>query len=161
MYTIGIDLGTSNSVACVFRRGRIETILVDGHATFPSVVSVRQNAVELVGRTAKRRAMIEPSQSITSAKRFIGDGETEWAISGKTYTPITVSTLILARLKKAAEDFLGGPVNEAVITVPAYFSNDQKRDTKLAGEAAGFRVLQLLPEPTAAAMISTCCWWII
>ncbi len=152
MYTIGIDLGTSNSVVSVWRRGQIETIRVDGRPTFPSVVSVRTDGSELSGLAAKRRAMMEPAQSITSAKRFIGDGKTEWSILGKTYTPISVSSIILGRLKSAAENFLGQPVTEAVITVPAYFNNNQKRDTKLAGEAVGLKVLQLLPEPTAAAV---------
>jgi len=96
--------------------------------------------------------MLEPEQSITSAKRYIGDGKTQWQIADQTHTPISVRGLILSRLKAAAETFLGEPVQEAVITVPAYFNNNQKRDTKLVGETAGLRVLQLLPEPTAAAI---------
>jgi molecular chaperone DnaK len=151
-YPIGIDLGTTNSVACVWRRGSIETISVDGRATMPSAISVRQDGTILVGQAAKARTMLEPSQSVTSVKRSIGDGKAQWQIFNRNYTPIEVSDLILGRLKAAAESFLGEPVTEAVITVPAYFNNNQKRDTKLAGEAAGLRVLQLLPEPTAAAI---------
>lgn len=151
-YPIGIDLGTTNSVACVWRRGSLETILVDGRATIASAISVRPDGAILIGQAAKARAMLEPSQSVTSAKRSIGDGKTQWQIFNRNYTPIQVGALVLGRLKTAAESFLGQPVTEAVITVPAYFNNNQKRDTKLAGEAAGLRVLQLLPEPTAAAI---------
>jgi molecular chaperone DnaK (HSP70) len=118
----------------------------------PSAISVRPDGTILVGQAAKARTMLEPSQSVTSVKRSIGDAKAQWQIFNRNYTPIEVSDLILGRLKEAAESFLGEPVTEAVITVPAYFNNNQKRDTKLAGEAAGLRVLQLLPEPTAAAI---------
>lgn len=151
-YPIGIDLGTTNSVACVWRRGSLETVPVDGRPIMPSAISVRQDGTLLVGQAAKSRVMLEPTQSVTSAKRNIGDGKTQWQISNKIYTPVDVSALVLSRLKAAAEVFLAQPVTEAVIAVPAYFNNNHKRDTKLAGEAAGLRVLQLLPEPTAAAI---------
>jgi len=151
-YSIGIDLGTTNSVACVCRRGNVETIAVDGRATMPSALSVRPDGALLVGQAAKKRAELEPEQSIVSAKRFIGDGKTEWQIGNKVYTPMDAAAIVLGQLKIAAEKHLGETVTEAVITVPAYFNNNQKRDTKLAGEAAGFKVLQLLPEPTAAAI---------
>lgn len=151
-YSIGIDLGTTNSVACVWRRGTVETIPIDGRATMPSALSVRPDGALLVGQSAKKRAELEPEQSITSAKRYIGDGKTQWQIGDKIYTPMDAAATVLKQLKTAAEKYLGGSVTEAVITVPAYFNNNQKRDTKLAGEAAGFRVLQLLPEPTAAAI---------
>ena len=151
-YSIGIDLGTTNSVACVWRRGSIETISVDGRASMPSAISARSDGVVLVGQSAKKRAELEPEQSITSAKRFIGDGKTEWQIGNKVYTPMDAAAIILRKLKLASEKHLGEIITEAVITVPAYFNNNQKRDTKLAGEAAGFKVLQLLPEPTAAAI---------
>jgi len=151
-YSIGIDLGTTNSVACVWRRGNVETIAVDGRATMPSAISVRPDGAVLVGQAAKKRAELEPEQSIVSAKRFIGDGKTEWKIGNKVYTPMDAAAIVLGQLKVAAEKHLGQSVTEAVITVPAYFNNNQKRDTKLAGEAAGFKVLQLLPEPTAAAI---------
>ena len=151
-YSIGIDLGTTNSVACVWRRGTVETIPIDGRATMPSALSVRPDGALLVGQSAKKRAELEPEQSITSAKRYIGDGKTQWQIGNKIYTPIDAAATVLKQLKTAAEKYLGESVTEAVITVPAYFNNNQKRDTKLAGEAAGFKVLQLLPEPTAAAI---------
>ena len=151
-YPIGIDLGTTNSVACVWRRGEVETIPVEGRMTLPSVISVRGDGTLLLGHAAKNRAMVEPESSITSVKRLIGDGTSQWEIQGKVYTPKDVSTLILGRLKKVSEEYLGEAIKEAVITVPAYFNNNQKRDTKLAAEAAGFDVLQLLPEPTAAAV---------
>ena len=151
-YSIGIDLGTTNSVACVYRRGRIETIPVENLAIMPSAISVLPNGDVLIGMQAKKRAMIDPENSVTSAKRFIGDGKTQWHIAGKSYTPIDVSKFVITRLKEASEAFLGEQVREAVITVPAYFTNNQKRDTKIAAEAAGLNVLQLLPEPTAAAI---------
>ena len=151
-YSIGIDLGTTNSVACVWRRGTVETIPIDGRATMPSALSVRPDGALLVGQSAKKRAELEPEQSITSAKRYIGDGKTQWQIGNKIYTPMDAAATVLKQLKTAAEKYLGESVSEAVITVPAYFNNNQKRDTKLAGEAAGFKVLQLLPEPTAAAI---------
>ena len=151
-YSIGIDLGTTNSVACVWRRGSVETIPIDGRATMPSAISVRPDGALLVGQSAKKRAELEPEQSITSAKRYIGDGKTQWQIGNKIYTPMDAAAVVLKQLKTAAEKYLGEAVTEAVITVPAYFNNNQKRDTKLAGEAAGFKVLQLLPEPTAAAI---------
>ncbi|MEO1005740.1 MAG: Hsp70 family protein, partial [Cyanobacteria bacterium J06638_38] len=151
-YPIGIDLGTTNSVACVWCRGRLETIPVDGRATLPSAVSMRPDGNVLIGQAAKARSLIEPNQSVTSAKRYIGDGTTNWKIEDRIYTPIDVDALILGRLKDSASAYLNQPVTEVVITVPAYFNNNQKRDTKLAAEATGFRVLQLLPEPTAAAI---------
>lgn len=150
-YPIGIDLGTTNCVAAVWQRGQAVTIPVDGQGTLPSAISVRSDGI-LIGQPAKGRAQIAPASSVTSVKRFIGDGKTKWEIEGKTYTPVDVSAMLLERLKEAAQTHLGEAITEAVITVPAYFNNNQKRDTKLAGEAAGFEVLQLLPEPTAAAI---------
>lgn len=151
-YPIGIDLGTTNSAASVWQRGEAVGIPVDGQATLPSAISVLPDGTVLVGSTAKRRAQVEPASSVTSVKRYIGDGKTTWEIQGKTLTPVDISTLVIGRLKEAAGQHLGEPVTEAVITVPAYFNNNQKRDTKLSGEAAGLEVLQLLPEPTAAAI---------
>jgi len=151
-YPIGIDLGTTNSVASVWRRGTLEAIPIDGRTIMPSVVSIRADGTVLIGQTAKARAISEPANSVVSAKRVIGDGKTTWEILGHTYNPIDISALILRRLRDAATAHIGSQVTEAVITVPAYFNNNQKRDTKLAGEAAGFSVLQLLPEPTAAAI---------
>ena len=151
-HPVGIDLGTTNSVVCVWRRGRVETIPIDGRPTLPSAVSVKADGTVLVGKAAKAHAMLEPSHCIVSAKRFLGDAKTEWPVRSKLYTPTNVSAIILKRLKDAAFAFLGEPVTEAVITVPAYFTSNQKRETKLAAEEAGLAVLQLLPEPTAAAI---------
>lgn len=151
-HAIGVDLGTTNSVTCVVRRGSVETVPIEGRGTLPSVVSVRPDGSVLVGHMAKARAMLEPACSIAAAKRYIGDGRTTWHVLGATWTPVDVAKHILMRAKQAATEALGASVNEAVITVPAYFNNNQKRDTKAAGEAAGLRVLQLLPEPTAAAI---------
>ncbi len=151
-YPVGIDLGTTNSVACVYRRGQVETIPVENHLVMPSAISVLPDGNVLVGMQAKNRAIISPDQSVTSAKRFIGDGITSWNIFNKQYTPSDVSTFIIKHLKEAASAFLGDEVSDAVVTVPAYFNNNQKRDTKLAAESAGLNVIQLLPEPTAAAI---------
>ena len=130
----------------------METIPIDGCPTLPSAVSVKADGTVLVGKAAKAHAMLEPSHCIVSAKRFLGDAKTQWPVRGKLYTPTNVSAIILKRLKNAASAFLGEPVTEAVITVPAYFTSNQKRETKLAAEEAGLAVLQLLPEPTAAAI---------
>ena len=151
-HTIGIDLGTTNSLACVYHRGRLETILVENSRLMPSVISILPNGQALVGTAAKNRIMIAPEDSVTSAKRVIGDGKTTWMIQGKTYTPVDVSAMVLVELKRAAEAYLGGAVDQAVITVPAYFNNHQKEATKEAARKAGLKVLRLLPEPTAAAI---------
>ncbi|MBR8831310.1 MAG: Chaperone protein DnaK [Chroococcopsis gigantea SAG 12.99] len=151
-YSLGIDLGTTNSVACVWRRGGLETIPMDGRATMPSAISIRPDGSVLVGQAAKKRAELAPQESVTSSKRYMGDDRTLWQIGERTYTPVDVGAIVLKELKDKAEIYLGQTVTEAVITVPAYFNNNQKRDTKLAGERAGLKVLQLLPEPTAAAI---------
>src|SRR5688500_1419784 len=105
-YSIGIDLGTTNSVACVLRRGSIETISVVSRATMPSAISVRADGTVLVGQAAKRRAELEPEQSITSAKRFIGDGKTQWEIGKRIYSPMDAAAIVLGQLKSAAEKHL-------------------------------------------------------
>lgn len=151
-YAIGIDLGTTNSVAGVWYREAVETIIIDGRPLMPSAISVRPDGSVLVGQAAKVRSLIEPANSVLSTKRNIGDEKTFWEIQGEKYTPVDVSAIILKRIKQAAELHLGDKVNEAVITVPAYFNTNQKRDTRIAAEKAGFKVLQLLPEPTAAAI---------
>ncbi len=137
---------------CLQACGQVETIPVENQSVLPSAISVLPDGNVLVGMQAKNRAMISPDQSVTSAKRFIGDGITFWNIFNKQYTPADVSTFIIKHLKEAASAFLGDEVSDAVVTVPAYFNNNQKRDTKLAAESAGLNVIQLLPEPTAAAI---------
>ncbi|OHB67591.1 MAG: hypothetical protein A2Y77_10095 [Planctomycetes bacterium RBG_13_62_9] len=152
-YPIGIDLGTTNSVVAVWQRGRVATLPVEGESTLlPSAISILPDGSVLTGRAARSKSLLDPASSVASAKRVIGDGKTEWQIQGKPYTPVDVSAMILKRLKEAAEEYLREPVAEAVVTVPAYFNNNQKRDTKLAAEQAGLKVLELLPEPTAAAV---------
>ena len=151
-YPIGIDLGTTNSVVAVYRRGSAETIPVDGQPAMPSAIAARPDGSILIGKSAKARAMLDPRQAILSSKRFIGDGKTEWVLGNVRLTPVDVAAMLLKQMKAAATAYLGEPVTEAVITVPAYFTSNQKRDTKLAGERAGLEVLQLLPEPTAAAV---------
>ncbi len=149
---IGIDLGTTNSVVSVYRRGQVETIPVEGRSTMPSALSVRPDGTMLVGYVARQRYLVDPVHSVISAKRFIGDGVTRWTLGNREFSPVDVSAAIISRLKQEAERFLGEKVTDAVITVPAYFTNAQKQATLDAGLAAGLNVLQLLPEPTAAAV---------
>ena len=149
---VGIDLGTTNSVISVYRRGRPEALRVDGSFAMPSAVCFRDKRTVLVGARAMNMALIRPESTILSVKRKMGDRNARYDVGGQAYTPVDISTLILEKLCEGHEDELGGPPRDAVITVPAYFTDDQRRDTKLAGEKAGLNVLRLLPEPTAAAI---------
>lgn len=149
---VGIDLGTTNSVISTYRRGKPETLRVDGASAMPSAVCFRDKRTTLIGTKALGMAMIRPESTILSVKRRMGDRHATYAIDGTEYTPVDISAMILEKLCEGHEDELGGPPRDAVITVPAYFTDDQRRDTKLAGEKAGLRVLRLLPEPTAAAI---------
>ncbi len=149
---IGIDLGTSNSVVSVYRRGVAEIVPVDGNSIMPSVVSFRDDGSALVGRPAKARMLSEPESTVASVKRFMGDRDKVYRIHGESYSPVMISALILKRLVEGASRKLGEKIRDAVITVPAYFTEAQREDTLRAGEAAGLNVLQLLPEPTAAAI---------
>jgi molecular chaperone DnaK len=151
-YAVGIDLGTTNSVISVFRRGVIETLLVEGRTTTPSVVSFRDTGEVLVGQAAKARLLLDPEQTIASAKRHMGDQSKRYPIGAASVSPIEVSCLILKKLIQGAREALGSEIRDAVITVPAYFTEAQRADTKRAVEAAGLKVLRLLPEPTAAAI---------
>ena len=151
-YAVGIDLGTTNSVVSVYRRGQIETLLVDGNNFIPSVVSFKDENTMLVGHTAKARLLMDPEHSVGSAKRFMGDPTQKYHIYEKFYTPVDISAFVLRKLADGASQVLGEKVLDAVITVPAYFNNNQKSDTKKAGEQAGLNVLRLIPEPTAAAI---------
>jgi len=152
-YAVGIDLGTTNSVVSVFRRGIVETLPVEGKSTMPSVVSFREDGTVLVGQSAKSRLMLDPENSIASAKRFIGDRSKTYSVSGgRSLTPMNVSSLLLKQLVSNAKKTLGEEIWDVVITVPAYFTDAQKADTKKAGEEAGLNVLGLVPEPTAAAI---------
>lgn len=149
---IGIDLGTTNSCVSVVENG--QPVIVpssSGARTTPSVVAFAKNGERFVGETAKRQAATNPDRTISSVKRHMG---TDWSIriDGTEYKPQTISSMVLRQLKKDAEDFLGEPVTEAVITVPAYFNDIQRQATKDAGRIAGLEVKRIINEPTSAAL---------
>jgi molecular chaperone DnaK len=171
---IGIDLGTTNSVVA-FMEGNTPKVIPnkDGSNTIPSIVAFTKDGKRLVGNLAKRQAVTNPENTIYSAKRFIGhkfeevsqeaakvpykmvkraNGDVGIMGQGKEYTPQEISAAILAELKQTAEEFLGHPVNEAVITVPAYFNDSQRQATKDAGKIAGLEVMRIINEPTSAAL---------
>ena len=171
---IGIDLGTTNSAVAILENG--EAVIVvnqEGTRTTPSVVAIAKDGERLVGQVAKRQAVTNPENTVFSVKRFIGrkfgevtdearrvpykvvqnaNGDAWVEVRGKQYSPPEISAMILAKLKKAAEDHLGQPVTDAVITVPAYFNDSQRQATKDAGTIAGLNVLRIVNEPTAAAL---------
>jgi len=149
---VGIDLGTTNSVVCVWHPNGPETIPIDGQTTMPSVLARQPDGKYLVGHAAKSRSRIDPQNAVVSSKRWMGDPDMRWHLGPDEFSPVDVAARILERLRLGAEQWLKQPVREAVITTPAYFNNNQKRDTRLAAEAAGLTVLQMLPEPTAAAI---------
>ncbi len=172
---IGIDLGTTNSAMAVMEGGEATIIAnAEGGRTTPSIVAVNKNSERLVGQTAKRQAVINPDNTIFSVKRLIGrtiddaevkrdidlmpykiekaDGHVKVKMGDKDYTPEEISAMILSKLKADAEKFLGQPVTEAVITVPAYFNDAQRQATKDAGKIAGLEVKRIINEPTAAAL---------
>lgn len=171
--TIGIDLGTTNSVVAVMEGGEPKVIPnEEGSRTTPSVVSFTKTGERLVGQVAKRQAITNPENTIYSIKRFMGrryeevtdelkmvpfkvEAEGDHVVivaQGKRYTPPEISAMILQKLKKAAEDYLGEKVSDAVITVPAYFNDAQRQATKDAGKIAGLQVKRIINEPTAAAL---------
>ena len=173
---IGIDLGTTNSVVSVMQGG--EPVIItnqEGTRTTPSVVAFTEKGERLIGQVAKRQAITNPENTIFSIKRLMGrkfdsreakeahkklpykivsapNGDVHVESHGKTYSPPEISAMILQKLKQAAEDFLGEPVTDAVITVPAYFDDNQRQATKDAGKIAGLNVLRIINEPTAAAL---------
>ncbi|PMP78245.1 MAG: molecular chaperone DnaK, partial [Chloroflexus aggregans] len=173
---VGIDLGTTNSCIAVMEGGDVVVIPnAEGNRTTPSVVAFTKNGERLVGLTAKRQATINPENTLYSVKRFIGrsfDEVTEERErvpfkvvkgprndvriyvpqTGKEYAPQEISAMVLQKLKADAEAFLGEPVTQAVITVPAYFNDSQRQATKDAGKIAGLEVLRIINEPTAAAL---------
>jgi molecular chaperone DnaK len=149
---VGIDLGTTNSVVSVLEGGEPTVIAnAEGFRTTPSVVAFTKDGEVLVGETAKRQAVTNVDRTIASVKRHMG---TDWSVSieGKKYTPQEISARILAKLKRDAEQYLGEPVTDAVVTVPAYFNDAQRQATKEAGEISGLNVLRIINEPTAAAL---------
>ena len=149
---IGIDLGTTNSCVAVME-GSAFTVIPnsEGERTTPSVVSIESNGEIVVGSTAKRKAITEPKQTVISIKTHMGS-DYKVDIHGKNYTPQEISAMTLKKLKKDAESYLGEEVKEAVITVPAYFTDAQRQATKDAGEIAGLTVKRIINEPTAAAL---------
>ena len=149
---VGIDLGTTNSVISTYRRGRPETLRVDGRDTMPSAVCFRDKRTLLAGVKARSMALVRPDATVLSVKRNMGNRSFAYKINDRSYSPVEISAMILEKLCEGHEEALGGAPTDAVITVPAYFTDDQRRDTRLAGEAAGLNVLRLLPEPTAAAI---------
>ena len=171
---IGIDLGTTNSAVAVVENG-IPKVIVneEGDRTTPSVVAFAPDNERLVGKTARRQAIVNPENTVFSSKRFMGakfkdvkqhvenmpyaikrkrDGSCQFEIGKKKYAPQQVSALILEKLKRSAEDYLGTEITEAVITVPAYFNDSQRQATKDAGKIAGLEVKRIINEPTAAAL---------
>ena len=149
---IGIDLGTTNSCVAVLEGGEPVVIAnAEGNRTTPSVVGFAKNGERLIGETAKRQAITNPDRTIASIKRHMGTDYTV-SIDDKKYTPQDISAIILSKLKADAESYLGGTVTEAVITVPAYFTDSQKQATKDAGKIAGLDVKRIINEPTAASL---------
>jgi len=171
---IGIDLGTTNSCMAVMEGGEPSVIAnIEGQRTTPSVVAVTKKGERLVGLLAKRQAVTNPDNTVYSAKRLIGrkyseikdelktlsyhteegsNGDVKVKLQDKSYSPPEISAMVLQKLKADAEAYLGGPVTEAVITVPAYFNDSQRQATKDAGKIAGFEVKRIINEPTAAAL---------
>ena len=149
---VGIDLGTTNTVVAVLEGGEPTVIAnAEGARTTPSVVAFAKNGEVLVGEVAKRQAVTNVDRTIRSVKRHMG---TDWTstIDDKTFTPQQISAFVLQKLKRDAEAYLGETVTDAVITVPAYFSDAQRQATKEAGEIAGLNVQRIVNEPTAAAL---------
>ena len=149
---IGIDLGTTNSCVAVMEGG--EPVVIpnpEGNRTTPSVVAFSKNGERLVGQIAKRQAVTNPDHTVISIKRDMGTDK-KVKIEGDEFTPQEISAMILQKLKSDAENYLGQKVTEAVITVPAYFSDSQRQATKDAGKIAGLNVLRIINEPTAAAL---------
>src|SRR3954452_22721670 len=171
---IGIDLGTTNSVVAVMEGG--EPVVItnpEGSRITPSVVGFTKSGERLVGQVAKRQAVTNPENTVFSIKRFMGrkfdevneemkmvpyqvvrasNGDARVNAQGKEYSPPEISAMVLQKLKQAAEEYLGQPVNKAVITVPAYFNDAQRQATKDAGQIAGLEVMRIVNEPTAAAL---------
>lgn len=150
---LGIDLGTTNSAFAIMQGGDPEIIAnTDGDRVLPSVVAFSEKGERFVGKQAKNQAVQNPNRTVQSIKRHMGKDDYSVTIRGEQYSPQEISSYILKRIKNDAEEKLGYPINKAVITVPAYFSDAQRQATKDAGRIAGFEVERILNEPTAAAM---------
>lgn len=151
-YLIGIDLGTTNSCMAVIEGG--EPVIIpnaDGSRTTPSVVAITKNGERIVGSVAKRQQTANANRTCSSIKRMMGTDYT-FTVDGRAYTPQEISAMILSKMKLDAESYLGGQVTDAVITVPAYFTDAQRQATKDAGKIAGLNVTRILNEPTSAAL---------
>ena len=149
---IGIDLGTTNSCVSVMEGGEAVVIAnAEGARTTPSVVAFSKTGERMVGQVAKRQAITNPDRTISSIKRHMGS-DYKVSIDGKSYSPQEISAMILQKLKADAEAYLGEKVYDAVITVPAYFTDAQRQATKDAGKIAGLEVKRIINEPTAAAL---------
>jgi len=149
---IGIDLGTTNSEVAIMDAGKPTIIKSsEGQPYFPSIVAITKDGERLVGESAKRQAVTNTEGTVHRIKRKMGSGE-KVKLHGKDYTPEQISAFILQKIKKDAEEFLGEIINDAVITVPAYFNDDQRQSTKDAGEIAGLNVKRIINEPTAASL---------
>ncbi|MBU2490561.1 MAG: Hsp70 family protein, partial [Proteobacteria bacterium] len=173
---IGIDLGTTNSCVAVMEGGEPKVLTnPEGGRTTPSIVAISNSGERLVGQIAKRQAITNPTNTVFAVKRLIGrkfdaklvqddikilpykikkaDNGDAWVdLQGKSYSPQEISSFILSYLKKAAEDYLGEPVTDAVVTVPAYFNDSQRQATKDAAKIAGLNLLRIINEPTAASL---------
>lgn len=150
--TIGIDLGTTNSCMATMEGGRVTIIPnAEGERTTPSVVAFSKEGERLVGSIAQRQAAVNPDRTISSVKRHMGS---KWKarVDGKSFTPQEISAMILRKMRRDAEQYLGRDVTDAVITVPAYFDDSQRQATKDAGRIAGLNVLRIINEPTSAAL---------
>src|SRR5579863_1414125 len=154
---IGIDLGTSNSAAAVLEGGRpviipsAEGTTVGGGKAFPSYVAFSKDGQLIVGEPARRQAISNPENTATAFKRKMGT-DSKYRLAGKEYTPQQLSAFLLQKIRRDAEAFLGEKVEKAVITVPAYFNDNQRQATKDAGSIAGLEVVRLVNEPTAACL---------
>ena len=152
MATVGIDLGTTNSLVSVWQDDKCTLIPNNlGEYLTPSVVGIDENGEMLVGRTAKERLISHPENTVASFKRFMGTEKT-FMLGNRRFTAADLSSMVLRQLKEDAEKYLGEPVEEAVISVPAYFNDFQRNATKMAGELAGLTVERLVNEPSAAAL---------
>lgn len=151
MAVIGIDLGTTNSLAAYWKDGRAEVLSCDGTTMFPSVVSMEDDGSVIVGKLAKERQILHKECTVGSFKCFMGTGK-KWLLGEKEYGPVELSALVLGKIKAEVQKELGEEIEEAVITVPAYFNDKQRSDTKQAAKLAGLNVKRLINEPSAAAL---------
>lgn len=150
-FIVGIDLGTTNSEIAVIQNGKPHVIPIEGETIMPSCVGITPEGELITGRTAKNQMAAAPDKTILSVKRKMGTSES-LLLGGRDYSPEEISALILRKLKKEAEDYCGSSISKAVVTVPAYFDDFQRKATRNAGTLAGLEVVRVINEPTAAAL---------